>query len=247
MASVSVVLPVYNGEQYLGRCLDSVFGQTYSDLEVIIVDDGSTDGTSKIIWEYSKSHAIKTISHGHNWGVFKSLNEALASASGEYVCFIAYDDWWSKDKISSELMIMSGTSAGVVYSDFYRVAGGQSTLVSLPDYDRAMITRTNFVNISSCMVRRAALDSLFQQDGYHFDENLTSAGDADFWARLSRVCDFKHYNRPLAYYFQHPKQISRTLPHHRDRIRVYLRHNRYPIHFFTDLYIRPGLRRLFRK
>lgn len=89
---VSVIIPVYNVEKYLEKCLDSVLSQTFKNLEIILVDDGSTDGSSKIIDTYSlKDSRIKVI-HKENGGVSSARNKGLEVATGEYVCFIDSDD-----------------------------------------------------------------------------------------------------------------------------------------------------------
>jgi len=87
MTLVSVILPVYNGEKYLERCLRSVFAQSFKDWQLIIIDDGSTDGTAEIL------KTVPVLTNKKNEGISKSLNRGLLWAEGEYVTFIAHDDW----------------------------------------------------------------------------------------------------------------------------------------------------------
>jgi glycosyltransferase involved in cell wall biosynthesis len=239
MALVSVILTVLNGEQYLRQCLDSVFSQTHKELELIAVDDGSSDRTGEILGEYGGGKRVKIITHPSNMGVFKSLNEALDHARGEYIAFIAHDDWWVPEKLEVELEYLKDAGFGVVYSDFYRVDGDEMAETSLPEYDPETLKKRYYVNISSCLIRRSCLDRLVEEHKYCFDDSLVSGGDSDFWIRLTGICNFKHIPKPLSYYRIHPKQLSKTLVHQRDRIRVYRKHNKSILNLPLDLYVNP--------
>lgn len=89
---ISVIIPIYNVEQYLPQCLDSVLGNSYRELEVICVDDGSTDGSGKIIDQYARGDTRVRAYHKPNGGVSSARNLGLEKASGEWVCFIDSDD-----------------------------------------------------------------------------------------------------------------------------------------------------------
>ena len=93
MPKVSVIVPVYNVEKYLGECLDSVLRQTLKDIEIVCVDDGSTDSSAKILADYAaKDSRIKVVTQA-NAGLSAARNAGMDAASGEYVCFIDSDDW----------------------------------------------------------------------------------------------------------------------------------------------------------
>ena len=97
MYLISVIIPVYNIEQYLPRCLDSVIAQTYNNLEIILVDDGSTDSSGEICDKYSLlDNRIKVI-HKSNGGVSSARNEGLEVAKGDYIGFVDGDDIIEKD------------------------------------------------------------------------------------------------------------------------------------------------------
>ena len=97
MVEISVIIPVYNAEKYLRECLDSVCSQTFKDLEIICVDDGSTDSTSDILKEYRKNDSRIEIITQENRGAGASRNAALRHASGEYVYFMDSDDYLDLD------------------------------------------------------------------------------------------------------------------------------------------------------
>ncbi|MBD8041210.1 glycosyltransferase family 2 protein [Phocaeicola sp. Sa1CVN1] len=126
MSIVSIIIPVYNTEHFLKRCIDSILAQTYSDWELVLVDDGSKDSSGKICDEYEKSDSRIKAVHKPNEGVSSARNLGLSMAQGEYVCFIDADDWiestyledFKLDKIKADFYV-SGASYGIydkVYS-----------------------------------------------------------------------------------------------------------------------------------
>lgn len=120
---VSVIVPVYNGEKTIERCLRSIQNQTYSNIEIIVVNDGSTDHTQKVIDKYAASdsrfHAIKKL----NSGVSDSRNMGIKAAKGEYLQFVDGDDWIVKQ--ATEEFVKTALTFGceMVISDYYRVRG----------------------------------------------------------------------------------------------------------------------------
>ena len=101
MPQISVIVPVYKVENYLHRCIDSILSQTYTDFELILVDDGSPDNCGKICDEYAvKDHRVHVI-HKENGGVSKARNAALDVATGEYICFCDSDDYLKNDYLET--------------------------------------------------------------------------------------------------------------------------------------------------
>ena len=93
MISVSVIVPVYNAERYLERCVNSIFAQTFTDYELILVDDGSTDGSGKMCDDYAQSNPQVCVIHQANQGVSAARQKGLDAANGQYVIFADPDDW----------------------------------------------------------------------------------------------------------------------------------------------------------
>ena len=93
MPSISVIIPVYNKEKYLSRCIESVLGQTFDDLEVLLIDDGSTDGSLDVCRKYEKMDGRVRVFHKENGGLSHTRNFGLEHARGEYVAFVDADDW----------------------------------------------------------------------------------------------------------------------------------------------------------
>ena len=90
---ISIIIPVYNAEKYLKCCLDSILNQSYKNLEIIIINDGSTDNSLKVIEEYKKNDNRIILISQKNQGVSKSRNNGLELATGDYIMFIDPDDW----------------------------------------------------------------------------------------------------------------------------------------------------------
>lgn len=101
-SKISVIIPIYNVEKYLNRCVDSVINQTYKNLEIILVDDGSPDNCGAICDEYAKKDARVKVIHKKNGGLSSARNAGLDVMTGEYVTFIDSDDWIEKDLLNIE-------------------------------------------------------------------------------------------------------------------------------------------------
>lgn len=97
MSKISIIIPVYNVEKYLKRCLDSIINQTFKDLEIICINDGSTDDSQKILYEYSSKDSRIKILNQKNSGLSATRNKGTSFASGEYISFIDSDDWIDLD------------------------------------------------------------------------------------------------------------------------------------------------------
>ena len=124
MAKVSIIVPAYNAQNTIGRCLDSILKQTYSDFELLVMDDGSRDDTPRILDEYAASDARIRVMHKANSGVSDTRNQALDLASGEYIQFLDADDWITPDATRLFVRAMEDNpTCDMVIADFYRVVG----------------------------------------------------------------------------------------------------------------------------
>ena len=118
MEKVSVIIPVYNDEKYLANCIDSVLKQSYSNLEIILVDDGSTDKTPEICEKYRGKYQNIRVLHKKNGGVGSSRNAGLAMATGDYVLFIDDDDWIEGNHIEELYNLLKKTDADIAVANF---------------------------------------------------------------------------------------------------------------------------------
>lgn len=117
---ISVIIPVYNVEKYLDRCMQSVLMQTYQNLEIILVDDGSTDISGGICDEYAKKDNRVRVIHKENGGASSARNRALDIATGQYIGFVDADDWITKDMYKYLYELIKRENADVAACDFTR-------------------------------------------------------------------------------------------------------------------------------
>lgn len=115
---VSIIVPAYNAEKFIDKCIRSVLNQSYPNLELILVDDGSTDETGKICEEYASKDTRVWVIHKKNSGVSAARNMGLSSAIGEYVVFLDSDDWLDEDIVELALKNTRRTASisGALYA-----------------------------------------------------------------------------------------------------------------------------------
>lgn len=115
---VSIIIPVYNVKKYLNECVESVVRQSYSKIEIIIVDDGSSDGSSSICDNWEKRDSRIKVIHKQNGGVSSARNKGLDISSGQWIAFIDSDDWIAPNYIEKLVMVASATRADVVGCEY---------------------------------------------------------------------------------------------------------------------------------
>lgn len=123
MVKVSIILPVYNAEEHLQHCIDSILAQEYEDLELIAVDDGSKDSSGAMLDSYAAKDSRVKVIHKENGGVSSTRNRGLDEAQGEYIQFIDSDDWLPADSTKLLVRAMEDNDCDLVIGDFYRVVG----------------------------------------------------------------------------------------------------------------------------
>jgi glycosyltransferase involved in cell wall biosynthesis len=210
---VSVVVTCFNYGPYLAGCLESILGQTCHSLQILVVNDGSTDNTDEVVAPFLADPRI-TYVRQENRGQAAAKNAGIALARGEFIAFLDADDRWAHDKLEKQLPLFADPRVGVVYSRSRHIdAEGTAVAVPLPGkYLRpraGLVTEhlflDNFVPFSSAVVRRECFD----RHG-RFDESLPMGIDWDLWLRLSVEYRFAYVDEPLlAYRIGHPGQMSR--------------------------------------
>ena len=140
---VSVIVPVYNAEQTLRRCVASILEQQFTDLELLLVDDGSTDASGEICDEFAARDARVTVLHQENAGVSAARNHALDQANGTYLQFLDSDDWITPDATRSLVRAAETHHCDLVIADFYRVGGERRSRKGDIDED-GLLTREEY-------------------------------------------------------------------------------------------------------
>lgn len=135
MPDVSIIVPVYNGEKYLPRCIDSILIQSYNDFELIVVDDGSSDGSPSICDAYARKDTRVRVIHQSHRGVSSACNRGIADAGGQYLMFCDGDDYAEPDWVETLYHAIERCPSDFVFSAFYMDEGGSSRAVRLSGGD----------------------------------------------------------------------------------------------------------------
>lgn len=202
MPQISVILPLYNGEATLKETIDSVLNQTFKDLELVIVNDGSQDASLEIITSIKDSR-IKVFSYS-NAGVSASRNRGISQATGEYISFIDQDDIWTTDKLETQLKaLQNNPQATVAYSwtNYIDESGNflhPGSYISVTGNVYANLLLVNFLeNGSNPLIRAQAFTEVGK-----FDESLKSIDDWEMWVRLAARYQFVSVPLPQILYRQ---------------------------------------------
>lgn len=143
MPKISVIIPVYRVEQYLDRCLSSVCDQTFTDLEIILVDDGSPDQCPQMCDEWSRRDKRIRVIHKENGGLSAARNTGLEMAEGEYINFVDSDDWMMPDALEHLLKLCERYDADLSMAGMERTDGGKIKISS--EYEDRMLTKDEFL------------------------------------------------------------------------------------------------------
>lgn len=196
---VSIIMPTYNRAFCLNRAVESVLRQTYHDFELIIIDDGSTDDTTKVINGFSDKRIVH-LRHEKNMGAAAARNLGIQMAKGDFIAFQDSDDVWHPEKLSRQMEAFKKKSSdiGVVYAGAWRIENGKKILIP---YSRIYnkegelkqpLLVENFITLPSAIVRKEC----FSVAGM-FDESLPCLQDWELWIRISNHYRFKYIDEPL--------------------------------------------------
>ncbi len=210
LPKVSIVIPVYNGSDYLGEAIDSALTQTYPNIEILIVNDGSNDGgaTERIARSYGDK--VRYVSKD-NGGVASALNLAIREMKGDYFSWLSHDDLYLPQKVERQMEIVRARADGrtVVYSNYATFAGsgGVSVPVSLkriePEQFRYWITVENVLHGCTLLIPKEA----FSECGT-FQETLRTTQDYDLWFRIAGKYSFVLLPEVLVHARSHSGQGS---------------------------------------
>lgn len=213
---ISIIIPVYDVAEYLPQCLESVCNQTYKNLEIILVDDGSTDGSGKICDEWQKKDDRIVLIHKENGGVSSARNEGLKRATGEYIGFVDADDWLEPDmyeKLAAGIYGAEAVSCGYVdypYGEGVPVPKGIKSLPAcdFPDSIIALFERNGyFTTLWNKLFRR---EVIFSEGSFiHLDTTLAFGEDEVWLVTVLGKCN-KVAFIPEALYHWRPRSGSVT-------------------------------------
>ncbi len=205
-------MPVYNSSQYLKEALESVLAQTWTEWELVTIDDGSTDGSTEILNSYCKlDRRIKLISQPHQ-GLVPALNNGLRSAHGAYIARLDSDDLALPDRLEKQVRLLDASPEVVIVGCAYSVideGGVESHIVRYPGTDTSIRWRMLFYNCfahSSVMLRAQVI----RDHGLAYDEAARHVEDYELWSRILTYGKGMNLPARLIKYRQHSQQTSTT-------------------------------------
>jgi glycosyltransferase involved in cell wall biosynthesis len=197
-------------EQYLGTAIDSLLEQTWGNIEIIVVDDGSTDNTSQMMEIYSSNDKVNYI-RTENRGQPKAKNLGVKEAKGDFIGFCDADDFWSVDKLEKQMPFFSDEKVGVVYSEVSYVDENGNHYDKAVPYERHVgkvteqLLLKNFVPFGTSVIRKECVE----QDGA-FDEQFKMGIDWDLWLRYSLNWEFMYCPDKTYIYREWSGQMSKN-------------------------------------
>lgn len=197
---VSIIIPSYNAAKYIKEAVDSALAQTYKNLEIVVVDDGSTDDTKTVLESYVASGRIRYIYQG-NKGLAGARNTGIRAAKGDYIAFLDADDLFLPDKVAEQIRVFEeNPEYRICYSDLLHFSEDGQTYHHRYQYPSGDVfeplLHRQLINPLTVMVER----KMFEKYGF-FDETLRRSEDWDLWLRWAHAGEkFYYLNKPLARY-----------------------------------------------
>lgn len=218
MYKISVVVPVYNAEKYLRRCVDSILAQTLKEIEIILVNDGSTDQSSMICDEYAKNQNIKVI-HQKNSGPATARNIGIQSATGEYLGFVDSDDYIAPEMYEALYNRATLDNIDIVTCGYNIVEGTKITAKSMPLEPNRIINKTELKKLLCTANENHLLwfpwKSIYRTEIVHKNNilfpNLNNGEETIFI--LESMLNSKsmfYIDKPYCYYVQTPDSLTRV-------------------------------------
>jgi glycosyltransferase involved in cell wall biosynthesis len=211
---VSIITPVYNGQDFLDRSIKSVLAQTYENWELLLIDDGSSDNSVQIIKYYLEDNRIKLLRNESNSGIPTTRNKGIENSTGEFIALLDQDDEWLPHKLEKQVnrFLEIDDSFGLIYSNV-EVRTDQGILadqkkeiepeVSIQSNLELMLSR-NLITSPTAMVKRKALEEVGL-----FDESIRWGGDDyDLWIRIAHKYKFDYIDEVLCIRHEHQQNYS---------------------------------------
>ncbi|MBR2140370.1 MAG: glycosyltransferase family 2 protein [Phascolarctobacterium sp.] len=213
MPKLSIIVPVYKVEQYIHKCVDSILNQTFTDFELILVDDGSPDNCGAICDEYALKDERVRVIHKENGGLSDARNFGLKDAKGEYVSFIDSDDWLDLDLYSDVLGYTDKNSLDVVCFDVYEVKGEKIKYNNRFNENKVFNGKDALYKILTDEIDNSACDKVYKRalwDGVEFPVGRCFEDVATIYKVFHKSKLVGYYKRAYYYYVKREGSIVAT-------------------------------------
>ncbi len=219
---VTVLMPVYNAEKYLAEAIESILGQTFTDFEFLIINDGSTDDSSKIIETYTDSR-IRYIENTTNLKLIATLNKGIGLAKGKYIARMDADDICYPQRLQKQVSFMEANTDVGVCGSWFESFGLNSSSESKYPVDDFDIRYTALYQCPFCHPTVILRTSVLIDNGLLYDAGYPHAEDYELWLRLSRVTRLANIPEFLLRYRKHDSNISKLESATQDRMSLQIR------------------------
>lgn len=219
MPEISVIVPIYKAEKYLEQCVESVLAQTYTDFELILVDDGSPDSCPRICDAYGEKDKRVQVIHQSNAGVTSARNAGISSAEGQYIFFLDSDDWIPDDYFEKMLGACEANNADLCIGGYIAFYENETTADIVSDFETAvyssaaefaMMFHEYFATIFNFTWGKLFKTKIIRENGIYFPQGMLIAEDVIFNMDYYRKCKrISVLNEPRVYY----RQVSGSLSH----------------------------------
>lgn len=203
MKKVSVIIPMHNSSKHIKECLESVINQTYKNIEIIVVDDASSDNSVEIVTSINDSR-IKILKLKQNVGAAIARNKGIEIAIGDYICFLDSDDYWKLDKIEKQVRFIEANNYMFIYSGYEFLKKNKTHIAHVPlsiNYSQALKNTTIFTSTVMFNMQYLKKEEIYMP-------NVESEDTATWWQVLKKEIKAYGINEPLAIYRVGEKSLS---------------------------------------
>ncbi len=206
---ISVIIPMYNTRDFIEQTVKSVLAQTYSELEVIIVDDGSKDDSAALVQAMQRDDSRVKYIYQENQGVSAARNNAVANSSGEYLAFLDSDDLWKPDKLEKQMNRIKATGMEACYCGYQMFCGDEMGKVFPERYlEGSILARVIQEKVSVWTSTVVIKKSVVTDNKIEFRPGLNWSEDMEFFCKLMYLSSFCCVREILALYRQRPNSLS---------------------------------------
>lgn len=213
MPKVSIIVPVYKAEAYLHRCVDSILAQTFTDFELLLIDDGSPDRSGEICDEYAQKDSRIRVIHKENGGVSSARQRGLDEAVGEYTIHADPDDWVEPNMLEELYKKAKQDDADIVICDYFNNIGTKQTICRQcpSSLEPKQVLIELFQQLHGSCWNKLARRVCYKQYGIEFPRGINYCEDLFTWVQFLSHKEVKvvYLNKAFYHYFDNPESITR--------------------------------------
>ncbi|MCL2391775.1 MAG: glycosyltransferase [Oscillospiraceae bacterium] len=223
MDKISIIIPVYNVEPFISKCLDSIAIQTFTDFEALLINDGSTDKSGEICEAYSMKDSRIKVFHKKNGGVSSAKNLGLKYATGQYIGFVDSDDFVAPDMYEMLYKAINKENVQIGIANYYKANDTQSVamtnslkipdgIISTRNMLRYQFQRDHYMGFCGYLWNKLFLSEAIKNSDLRFDESINYGEDVLFLAKLviENKCTGTYIDKPVYHYYQRVGSISKS-------------------------------------